>query len=181
MVRFLLIAIFVFTLNTGVVSADQNDPRLNKLFTQLQATDKPLEAKRLVSAIWSIWLLGENDRVSQKLAIGVALFQQSRFEEALDIFDEIIENYPDYSEAWNKRATLYFVVGRMEESLFDVEKTISLEPRHFGALSGAGRIYMEQERWDKALQAYRQAMRVNPHIYGGEEIISQLEDKLKGI
>lgn len=181
MIRLLSTAMIGLFLMLSQAWADQHDPRLNILFTKLQAAEEDADADRLVSAIWAIWLLGENDRVSQRLALGTALFQKSRFDQALGIFDQVIRDYPDFSEAWNKRATLYYVMGRLDESLQDVEKTISLEPRHFGALAGAAQIYMAQERWEEALQAYRQATRVNPHLYGADKVISNLEEKLKGI
>ncbi len=181
MIRALTILVFCLFLPFGQATADQNDPRLNDLFNKLQRLEAGADVHRVVSAIWSVWLLGEDDTASRKLAVGNALFQQRKFDQALEVFDKVIADYPNFSEAWNKRATLYFVVGRLDESLRDVEKTISLEPRHFGALSGAAQIYMEQERWEDALQAYRQATRVNPHLPNGKQIISNLEDKLKGI
>ena len=93
----------------------------------------------------------------------------------------MIASYPSYAEAWNKRATLNFMVGKYKASLSDIEKVLDLEPRHFGALAGRGMIYNAQEEWSLALDAYRDALAVNPNMPSVKSAIKELEKRLQDI
>ena len=96
------------------------------------------------------------------------------FEAALTSFNTVIEMRPDFAEGWNKRATLYYLVGEFERSIADVERTLALEPRHFGALSGLGLINMALERPVEALAAFEAALAVHPHMPNAKRMIKQL-------
>jgi tetratricopeptide (TPR) repeat protein len=93
------------------------------------------------------------------------------------ILNQLIETYPSYAEAWNKRATLNFMIGRYNDSLADIDKVLDLEPRHFGALAGRGMIYRAQEKWGDALDAFRQAIRINPNMTAVKDAIRDLEKR----
>jgi tetratricopeptide (TPR) repeat protein len=179
--RILSIVLLMTVGQTGLAFGDQNDPRLGKLFTRLQAIETGRNSTALENVIWSIWLEGKDEKATLAMENAGRLLQQASFNEALAAFDEIIDLYPDFSEAWNKRATILFLLGRFEESLSDVETTITLEPRHFGALAGAAQMYVYQGRHKDALHAYEQALRVNPHLKGGQQMIETLREKLKSI
>ena len=97
------------------------------------------------------------------------------FDVAETILNELTKTYPDFSEGWNRRATMYFAQEKYDLSLRDIEKVLDLEPRHFGALAGRGMIYQRQEKWGLALDAYRQALRLNPGMQGVKDAIKQLE------
>ncbi len=94
---------------------------------------------------------------------------------SLKILDQLIAGNPGFAEAWNKRATLYFNMGRLDDSLADIEKVLDLEPRHFGALSGRGMIYMHQKKFPKALDAYKDALGMNPTMESAKDAVKALE------
>ena len=100
--------------------------------------------------------------------------------EALRILDAIVTISPEYAEGWNKRATVYYLLGRHEDSISDVEKTLDLEPRHFGALSGLGLIYNRLDEDAAALDAFERALKVNPHLGQAKQEVKRLRDRIKG-
>jgi tetratricopeptide (TPR) repeat protein len=85
---------------------------------------------------------------------------------------------PNYAEVWNKRATLYYLMGRMDDSLNDIKKTLDLEPRHFGALSGRGMIYQRMGKNPEALAAFKEALSINPKMPGARLAVQELEKLL---
>ena len=110
---------------------------LNKLFDQLIEANDSNNAEQLEKKIWSIWIIHPKDnRLTDKMELGTELMQYGDYNYALKVFDNIIVNDPQWSEAWNKRATVYFLMNKFKNSLDDINKVLSIEPRHFGALSG---------------------------------------------
>ena len=103
-----------------------------------------------------------------------------RLEEATRIFSKIVEIDPDFAEAWNKRATLLYLTGDLAGSVRDIERTLSLEPRHFGALSGLGLIYEQIESADGAIKAFTAALEINPHMPWIVERLEALEEEQEG-
>ena len=95
--------------------------------------------------------------------------------QSVETFTQLIAIAPELSEAWNKRATLYFMMGRYEESLADIDRVLDLEPRHFGALAGRGMIYRKQENYGAALEAFRRALAINPNMPGVKDAISEID------
>ena len=163
--RFPLLLIVAALLAFGApAGATQNDPQLQPLFARLQATADPGEGEALQSAIWTVWTTTDDKEAARMMAIGIIAMGQGRLDDALSTFDALVEVAPDFAEAWNKRATVHYLMGNLEESVADIEKTLALEPRHFGALSGLGLIYQDVEKWDAALRAFEAALKVNPHM-----------------
>ena len=97
-----------------------------------------------------------------------------------DVQDDRLDERRIIAEGWNKRATLYYLMGRHEESLADIDRVIKLEPRHFGALSGAGLVNMALERPEAALKAFKRALDANPHMPSAEARVKALERFLRG-
>ena len=140
--RLLQILLSCFLLTPSVGWTDQTDSRLDELFVTLKQTDDGQVIRITENRIWSIWLQHTNSTVVELMQMGSARMNGQMYSEALLIYDRIIENFPDYAEAWNQRATLYYMVGNHDASIADIEKVLSLEPRHFGALSGLGLVYI---------------------------------------
>ena len=143
--------------------AGQTDERLNGLFEQLLLVSNPVVLRATENRIWEIWLEHENADVQQLLTLGTEAMNRRQFPEALLIFSQIVENFPDFSEGWNKRATLFYLVGNTDASIKDIKRTLELEPRHFGALSGLGLVYLQQGKLALAEEAFLQLITVHPN------------------
>lgn len=161
--------------------ADQHDGRLDGLFERLQTTTDLADAAALQQRIWQIWIEFEDLSISQLMRRGMTAMAKGDHEVALDAFDSMVEQAPDFAEAWNKRATVLYLLGRLDESVNDIQQTLELEPRHFGALSGLALIYDAVEEPAAAIRSLEAALDINPHLPGTRERIDQLREKLKGI
>ncbi|MDF3073390.1 MAG: hypothetical protein K0S54_1057 [Alphaproteobacteria bacterium] len=174
-----LLVVAAALLFAAPAGATQDDPQLQPLFARLQATADPGEGEALQAAIWTAWTATENKEAARMMAIGIIAMGQDRLDDALSTFDALVEAAPDFAEAWNKRATVHYLMGNLDESVADIERTLALEPRHFGALSGLGLIYQEVEKWDAALRAYEAALKVNPHLPTVRVTVEALRKKSK--
>ena len=177
--RFLRILLLAAAL-AGPAMADQKDERLDKLFDALLEAGSPQEAQLPEQMIWSVWLESGSPTVDLLMKKGVTAMSEGEAEAALVMFNTIVELAPDYAEGWNKRATLYYLMGRLEESISDCERTLKLEPRHFGALSGLGMIYVQLEQDAKALDAYKRALAVHPQLLRLRAEVERLTKKVRG-
>lgn len=177
MLRALALAVLVCT--TPPALADQRDPRLDILFEALSGAD--IEAAvRIEGEIWRIWLQCGEGREIELMQVGMIAMQMGDMATALDAFSTIIDRTPDCAEGWNKRATVLYLIGDLEGSLTDVNATLALEPRHFGALSGAGLIFDALGQPAAALQAYRRALAVHPQLPHAQSRVRTLERELGG-
>ena len=165
---------------TPPVLADQNDPRLDNLFNILQSGDQQMEIRAAENLIWATWLHHDNAEYSQLMRMGSRALGEQRFDQAIGIFSSLIEKAPDYAEAWNKRATVYFMLGDLSLSDRGVDRTLVLEPRHFGALSGLGQIELQRGNGDAALKAFESVLEVHPHLPGITELVRKLGDEVRG-
>ena len=117
-------------------------------------------------ALWLLWSRSGEAALDRLLAEGVEQMQAGRFKEAAASFSEIIRRKPSFAEGWNKRATVRYLAGDYEGSLGDCDEVLKRNPQHFGALSGYGQIYFRLERYEKAIEYWRRALRVNPNMPG---------------
>jgi tetratricopeptide (TPR) repeat protein len=161
-------------------TAAQDDPRLDALFGTLQSTTDVAEAQTVEQMIWRVWLLSGDDKIDALMAHGVRAMTFDDHEEALRAFDEIVRRAPGFAEGWNKRATIHYLLSNYEASVADIESTLALEPRHFGALSGLGLVRLAQGDEAKALEAFEAALEVHPHLPGADSRIKQLRQRVKG-
>src|SRR5262245_60780229 len=159
--------------------ADQKDPRLNDLFAKLKSATGYLVGRTIEQQIWAIWLEYDNPDVTKLMSDGVEAMNGEDYKTALTDFTKITELAPDFAEGWNKRATVLYLVGDYQGSLADVDKTLKLEPRHFGALSGLGMIDADLDHDEEAIAAFQRALAVNPNMPGVGERIEQLKQRLK--
>lgn len=162
-------------------ASDQTDPALDSLFKDLVRTGNKAEAEQLTSEIWSRWIASDGDADADRLMqSGMTLMNRGMLGSAEQIFSKLIQDHPDFAEAWNKRATVRFLRGNDAGSRRDIARVIDLEPRHFGALSGLGMINMRSGDLQAALQAFEAALRVNPHLDQAVDVTSQLRKQLRG-
>ncbi len=162
----------------GSVQARQNDARLSALFNTLENTGSYLDGKNAESNIWQIWLETGSDTADYMVLLGMQYLHQGRLQDALNAFTSITRMDPEYAEGWNKRATVLFLMGELEYSIVDIRKTLSLEPRHFGALAGLGQIFEKQEKLEDAIDAFERAAKINPHMPGVNQRLKLLKKQL---
>ena len=146
--------------------ADQTDSRLGDLFARLKEASAPAEAAPIESQIWAIWLETSDQAAGLLLQIGIDAMRRGDARAALEAFDRLVAIAPDFAEGWNKRATIHYIVGNLDQSLDDIAATLDLEPRHFGALSGRGLVYVQLNDLERALVSFEAALAVSPQMIG---------------
>ena len=134
--------------------ASQTDERLDTLFRRLQTTDENGEAAALPQLIWEIWHQSDYDVVNDLMSKGIEEISLGNYDAALAAFNKVVEVDPHFAEGWNKRATVYYLMQKYEPSIRDIKRTLELEPRHFGALSGLGLIFFAIGNEGAALEAF---------------------------
>ena len=158
--------------------SSQNDI-LDELFDQLEKVNNSKTAELLEKKIWSIWNEHPSDiKLTEKLEFGTELMQYKDYDYALKVFDNILATDPGWSEAWNKRATVFFLMKRYKKSLSDIEKVLKIESRHFGALSGQARIFIKLQEYEKAIISLKTALKFYPSFKSGE-LIPKIERLIK--
>jgi len=160
--------------------ARQDDERLPALFDTLLSASTTEEARRVERYIWNIWTDSGREDVNRLMARGIQAMTLRMFDVALESFDEVIELDPAFAEGWNKRATLYWLIDDLAKSMDDIQHTLALEPRHFGAISGMGLIFLERGDPSGALQAFEAVLRINPQSLSAKVHVRQLRDLLQG-
>ncbi len=163
----------------GAALADTVGPELDRLFATLQGASAA-EAVRIESDIWRIWSRSGSAAMDLLLERGRKAAEQGDFEAALDHLTALTDHAPDFAEGWNARATVFFQTGAYGPAIADLQRVLALNPRHFGALSGFGMILEEIDRPAQALEAYRAALTLHPHMQGVIEAVSRLEAKTSG-
>ena len=164
-----LIILYIVIFSSSAQSSQKNI--LNNLFNQLEKVNNSKSAALLESKIWSIWNEHPtNNKLTERLEFGTELMQYGNYNYALKVFDNIIVTDPKWSEAWNKRATVYFLMSQFTKSLDDIDKVLDIEPRHFGALSGQARIFIKLQKYEKAIKSLERALKFYPSFKSGEMI-----------
>ncbi len=148
---------------------------LDTLFARLQTATDPVAIQELEQAIWEQWTLLPHPEQRQLMFRGIGEMQQHELKTAVETFTLLIEMAPNLSEAWNKRATVYWLLGNFPASVNDICETVKREPRHFGAYSGLGMIRAEMGENGRAIAAFQLARKYNPHIAGIEAEIARLK------
>lgn len=167
----------------GTVPGDVANERarvLDALFMSLKAAASDGEAEVIVAEIWQVWMRSGRPEVDRILNEGVGYMALRQLGPAHDRFTEALEAAPDFAEAWNKRATVLYLMNEHDRSLADIEKVMALEPRHFGALAGRATIHAHAGRWKEALTAFRLALAANPFLKERETVLPDLERRVEG-
>ncbi len=167
-------------LGSTVGTAAQDDPRLDELFAQLKNPDNKNEAADVTAEIWFIWRHSGIPPVDWMMEESRQFMKLGILDSALGGFTLVTESAPDFAEGWHRRSTVYFLMGDFLASIEDIQKTVSLEPRHFGAFAGLGLIYLKMGNEHAALKALEKALEINPHLPGTRLKVEELKLKFYG-
>lgn len=154
--------------------------RLAELFHRLAAAPTAVEASQIEDVIWDLWMSHDDPDAEDALQQATRAIAARELDEAEAILDGLVALQPDYAEAWNKRATLYFLQRRDPESIADIRRVLALEPRHFGAICGFGQICLRHHDRAAALFAFDAALRINPHLGSIRAAVKELSDERDG-
>ena len=142
--------------------ADQTAEQLPGLFEELQQAVDPAEVRQIETAIWNQWLIPPDEAAGLLMSQVTHAMAQRELDLALLLCNQLLDASPEFSEAWNKRATIHYLQGNFEASVADIRETLALEPRHFGAISGLGLIFIREKNYEAALKAFEQVLAISP-------------------
>ena len=175
--------IFVVFFFFNNVSAEERESKLNILFTQLKDSEasKAIEIEKKILKIWETHPSNDRkgNRLTALLAQGTFMIATEKLDRAYEIFTQIILADPNWSEAWNKRATVLYLLGRYQQSQTDINKVLKLEKRHFGALSGQGLVQTELKNYEKALNSYEEIKKIYTSMESPKIMIPHLKELIK--
>jgi tetratricopeptide (TPR) repeat protein len=153
---------------------------LDTLFAGLKIAPDEASAKAIEDRIWALWLVSGSDTCTLLMARVKDATDDKNFDLAIKLLDAVIALKPDYVEAWNRRATVYYLKQDYGHSLADLRVVLAKEPRHFGALSGLGLILQDIGDDKHALEAYRKALEIDPHLDNIPDVVKTLSEKVEG-
>ncbi len=175
-----LFLILVFYLFSQTISfANERDVRLNQLFNELKVNNAKV-ASIVEQEIWKIWSTHPSDaKLTARLEEGSQLVRNQQLNKAIEIFTEVINRDQSWAEAWNKRATVFYLIGEFKKSQDDIDEVLKLEYRHFGALTGQGLVNIQLKNYEKAIFSYQQAKEIYPSMQSPEIMIRRIEELIK--
>jgi tetratricopeptide (TPR) repeat protein len=146
----------------------------------IAALTDPDEVVRVLAenSVWQVWTRSGDKEVDGLMEAGIEQMNRGDGAGAVDTFTKIIARKPDFAEGWNKRATVYFLMGENEKSLHDCDEVMKRNPAHFGALAGYGQIYLRMDQPERALTYFRRALKINPNMRGVQQVIPEIEQLL---
>ncbi len=175
--------IFLSFLILSNVNAEKRDIELQNLFKELKNSEN-IKATEVENKIWKIWITHPSEdrrgyRLTELLAKGSLLINQRELNKAYGLFSQIILEDPKWAEAWNKRATVLYMMGNYEQSQNDIDQVLKLEKRHFGALSGQGLVQIELKNYDKAIESYKEVQKLYPSMKAPKVMIQRIKKLIK--
>ena len=159
------------TARLGEVGVISDAPALIAALTDADEVVRVLAER----SVWQVWSRSGDPDTDGLLQAGIEQMNRGDGPAAVETFTKVIARRPDFAEGWNKRATVYFLMGEHRKSLRDCDEVIKLNPAHFGALAGYGQIYLQLDQPEQALAYFRRALRVNPNMRGVQQAIPHLE------
>jgi tetratricopeptide (TPR) repeat protein len=164
----------------GKLPKAERGRNLDFLFGALKAAPDEASAKHVEARIWAVWMQTPSDTAALLMVRAKAAMDAQKYDVALKLLDAVVKLRPDYVEAWNRRATVYYLQSDYQRSLEDIEQVLVREPRHFGALAGLGMIMQDLGDDKRALDAFRKALAVNPYLDKLPEMVRTLTEKVEG-
>lgn len=171
---------WLLLLFASISVADQFNVRLDSLFARLQRAPDAATATIIEQQIRLAWSEAPNDAADLLMRRGTVALRSGQLETALSNFDQLIATEPNFAEAWNKRAIVHYLLGHYQQSITDIEQTLRLEPRHFGALSGLGAIFIQLEQPRAAIRVFEAVLEIYPQSDSSKRNIEQLEADIQG-
>lgn len=178
MTRLSSVSLLVAVLLVPLAQADQSDQRLTALFETLKTTSDVAAARAAEVEIWRIWIDSGHQDIDALMVKGVVAMGNQQWEDAITIFGQITERAPGFAEGWNKRATAYYLNEDYLASVEDIRRTLALEPRHFGAISGMGLIFLSRGDQAGALAAFEAVMAIHPNSPGARARVEELRKRV---
>ena len=178
MKKFFLILLIYFLSQLSSLS-DERDNKLNQLFIELKVNQSN-DAFIVEQEIWKLWSTHPTDiKLTARLEEGAQFVRTQQLSKAIEIFTEVIKLDQNWAEAWNKRATVFYMMGKFKQSQEDIDKVLALEARHFGALAGQGLVNIQLKNYEKAILSYQQVKEIYPSMQSPEIMIRRIEELIK--
>ncbi len=178
MKKFFLILLIYFLSQLSSFS-DERDIKLNQLFIDLKVNQSN-DAFIVEQEIWKLWSTHPTDmKLTARLEEGAQFVRTQQLSKAVEIFTEVIKLDQNWAEAWNKRATVFYMMGKFKQSQEDIDKVLALEARHFGALAGQGLVNIQLKNYEKAILSYQQVKEIYPSMKSPEIMIRRIEELMK--
>ena len=172
--------VFFILLFSSSLFADDNKKEIDKLFIQLKSALNFENSKKIEDKIWDLWTTHPSkNNLTKLLADGSSAMMDNKLDTAYDKFTEVIELDPNWAEAWNKRATVLYLMGKYELSQADIDKVLMIEKRHFGALTGQGLVQTALKNYQKAIDSYIEAHKVHPFMKSPMIMMEKLQIELQ--
>lgn len=167
--------------STDPVTHGDRSANLDALFHRLQTTESDEEAQIIEVTIRHVWAQSGRHGVDALMGRAVESLHTGNYDQALESLDRVVAVAPDFAEGWNLRATIHYLREEYSDAVGDLERVLTLEPRHFGALAGLGRIFLDLEDKKAALRAFEAALALNPHLVDIRTETNDLREQLAGI
>ena len=179
----IFIFILVFSLNFLLISnvkSSTNDENVEELLDKLEFSQSKIEAENIRKELWQYWIYNVPDNLLTNLDYALNEFYAGRLLSAEKAFTDLINKEPNYVEGWNKRATIRYMINNLDGSLSDIKKVLDLQPRHFGAISGSGLIYIKKKKYTKALKIYKFLNKIDPMNTENVKLMIFVNKMIKG-
>lgn len=164
----------------GETAARTPAERLDRLFARLKRERNEKAAQRIAGQISQEWNSSGSSSIDLLMQWSQKAMDEQKFDVALDFLDQVVILKPAYAEGWNRRATVHFMMQSLGKSMSDIDQTLQLEPRHFGALAGLAQIMKNTGRRELALDAYQRVLSIYPMMRSAQNEVSALSEELAG-
>ena len=161
-ILFINLFFLIFLLPASYINSAQHNFLVEDLLDKLQKAETNIEAEIIRKKIWNKWIYQVPKNLRQNLNYALDEFYSGRLSSAEKAFTDLIIKDPNYTEGWNKRATIRYMLNDLDGSLEDIKKVLELQPRHFGAISGSGIIYLKKKKYKTALRFYKILNAIDP-------------------